>query len=128
MDKVNIVIAENPDGTKRRIILNEDILLVNRLDSLSFPIKDNFSPLGFTINISFSDEGEQFTTTGDVVDDGKTWNINLHKWDGPDEIELTNPIEGTNSSGKKIWLKFKTKSNREKGYRSFHITLWIEEQ
>jgi hypothetical protein len=123
-----MIFATGTDGIRRRIILNENIILVDRLDNLSFPIIDHTLELEFTINVSFSDEGDIFTTSGDVSDDGKTWHLILHRWDGDMDVEVTKPIESTTlKDNKKLWLKFKTRSNKKMSYRNFHITLWVQE-
>ena len=119
--------ATDKNGISRRVIYNENVLLVDRGDTLSFKIKDDIDILEFTLNIIFSDEGKELITTGNVSEDGKTLNMILHQWDNSMGTELTQPIELATNNGKKIWLKFKTTADKKNSFRSFHLTIWVEE-
>jgi hypothetical protein len=122
-----MLIATDKNGISRRVIYNENVLLVDRGDTLSFKIKDDKVILEFTLNITFSDEGKELSTTGNVSEDGKTFNMILHQWDNSMGTELTQPIELATNTGKKIWLKFKTTADKKNSFRSFHLTIWVEE-
>lgn len=119
--------ATDKNGISRRVIYNENALLVDGSDALSFKIKDDIVKLEFTLNITFSDEGKELSTTGKVSDDGKTFDMTLHQWDNSMGTELTQPIELSTSTGKKIWFKFKTTADKKNSFRSFHLTIWVEE-
>jgi hypothetical protein len=117
--------AKDKNGISRRVIYNENVLLVDRGDMLSFRINDQKEMLEFTLNITFSDEGKEFSTTGNVSEDGKILDMILYQWDSSMGTELIQPIELATAE-KKIWLKFKTTSDKKNSFRSFHLTVWLE--
>lgn len=122
-----MLIATDKNGINRRVIYNENVLLVDRGDALSFKVKDDKIMLEFTLNITFSDEGKELSTSGNASEDGKIFNMILHQWDNSMGTELTQPIELVTNTEKKIWLKFKTTADKKNSFRSFHLTIWIEE-
>ena len=122
-----MIIATSKDGYKRRVIFNDKVLLVDSEDILTISFIDEVLKLELTFNFTFSDEGEEFKTSGNFSEDGKIINLTLHKWDNSLGTELTKPIELTTSNGKRIWIKFMTSADKKNSFRSFHITIWGEE-
>ena len=122
-----MVIATDKYGIKKRVVCNENILMVNIEDSLSFIIKDSTTPFEFIINIEFSDEGKALSTSGTVLEGGKGINMTLHQWNDSVSTELTQPIEFNTNFNKKVWIKFKTSADKKNSFRSFHLTVWIEQ-
>ncbi len=120
-----MIVATSKDGIKRRVIFNQEILLVEGSDRLSFTIKDQ--TFESTMNFTFSDDGEEGKITGTLSDDGKTLDAVLHKWDNGLGVEVTKPIETIALNGKKIWIKFRTIANTSSLLRAFHLTVWVEE-
>ena len=122
-----MIIATSKDGYNRRVIYNESVILVDREDKLSFHFTDEKLKFEVTLNYIFSDEGEEYKTTGNVSEDGKTITMTLHKWDNTLGAEVTKPIELSAANGKRIWIKFKTTADKKNLFRSFHLTIWGEE-
>lgn len=120
-----MLVATSKDGVKRRLLYNEEVILVDGSDSLSFKIKDPI--FAGTFNFIFSDEGEELKLTGSSSDDGNILNITLHKWDNSLGAEITDPVETVASNQKRIWIKFRTFANKKSSLRSFHLTVWVEE-
>jgi hypothetical protein len=121
------ITAKTEEGLKRRIILNETVLMLNKNDTLSFEVKDEKVRFKKTINFSFSNDGDELSTTGNVADGGKVINIVLHKWDNSVGAEITEPIELKTENNKKVWLKFKTGAQSEYKFRFFNLTIWVED-
>lgn len=113
------------NGVKRVLIFNDTILLVDREDSLIFKILDSTDNLSFNLNIHFSDDGKELSTTGKTSDDGKEIDITLHKWQSITGSELTKPIE-FEVNDKRVWIKFRTTADIKNDFRSFHLTIWRE--
>lgn len=122
-----MIISKSKDGNNRRVICNENLILVDSEDSLSFEVNDAKLNLDLTFNFTFSDDGEELRTSGTFSDDGKIVNITLHKWNNPAGAELTKPIELTTTIGMRVWVKFKTYADKKNSFRSFHLTIWGEE-
>lgn len=121
--------ATSREGIKRRVVYNEIVVLVDDKDKLSFFVHDEKTHLEVTINFTFSNEGKKFTTDGHLSPDGKTLDITLHKWDGTFAVENTDPIVMTlERTQKRSWIKFKTSANKEKSFRTFQLTVWVEEE
>jgi len=122
-----MIISISKDGIKRRVIFNDTILLVDMEDKLLFSFKDEKLTFELTFNFIFSDEGEELTTSGNVSDNGKTVTMTLYKWNNSLGTEVTKPIELSTTTGKRIWIKFKTFAEKKNSLRSFHLTIWGEE-
>lgn len=122
-----MITAISKEGLKRRAIYNDSVLLVSKDDSVSFSFKDTAMNIDRTFNFKFSDEGEEFKTTGNVSTDGKVINLTLFKWNNSLGTEVTTPIELTLENQKKIWVKFRTTADLPNSFRSFHLTVWVEE-
>ena len=122
-----MITAISKDGFTRRVIFNDEILLVDSEDKLSFYFKDEKLNFDLTFNFTFSEDGEELKTTGNVSDDGKVVNMTLHKWNNSLGTEVTKPIELSTSTGKRIWVKFKTFADKKNSFRSFHLTIWGED-
>ena len=89
--------------------------------------KDEKLQFELTLNFTFSDDGEELKTSGDLSDDGKTVNLTLHKWNNSFATEVTKPIELSTNTGERIWVKFKTSADKKNSFRTFHLTIWGEE-
>jgi hypothetical protein len=122
-----MITAISKDGFTRRVIFNDTIILVDSEDKLSFYFNDEKLKYELTFNFTFSDNGEELKTSGNVSDDGKAVNMTLHKWNHSLATEVSKPIELSTSTGKRIWVKFKTSADKKNSFRSFHITIWGEE-
>lgn len=123
-----MTLAIREDGTTRRVIHNETVIMVKGDERLSFSIKDRKSKVDFVINFTFSDTGKERNTEGELSEDGKIINITLHQWEGSPGVEIITPYEYTTVKTKqKIWIKFKTSSNKKYSMRTFHLTVWIKE-
>jgi hypothetical protein len=120
--------ATSRDGTHRRVVYNESVVLVDDTDKLIFNIIDEEIKVEVIINFTFSNEGKKFKTEGHLSSDGKTLDIILHKWDGSFPIENTDPIIMTITlTRKRLWIKFRTIASKEKSFRTFQLTVWTEE-
>lgn len=117
--------AISKDGVQRRILYNEEILMVDREDTLIFHVYDKDINVEFNFNVSFSDDGKKLSTSGSTSEDGKEINITLHQWNDKLGSELTKPIEYS-VNGKRIWIKFRTTALVENNFRGFHLTIWGE--
>lgn len=122
-----MIISIDKEGNKRRVFYNQNIIMVDREDKLSFSVKDEPTEIDITLNFDFSDEGKELSTSGNISDDGKILNMTLFQWNNSVAAELTKPIELATLTGKKIWMKFKTSADKKNSFRSFHLTLWVEE-
>ena len=122
-----MIISIDKEGNKRRVFYNQNIIMVDREDKLSFSIKDEPNEIDVTLNFDFSDEGKELSTSGNITDDGKILNMTLFQWNNSVAAELIKPIELATLAGKKIWMKFKTSADKKNSFRSFHLTLWVEE-
>lgn len=124
-----MIISISKDGTKRRCIFTETALLVSaEEEKLIYELADETLKLKFKLAITFSDEGEENTTSGSLSDEGKTINITLHKWNSVAGVETTKAVEYTaKTTGKKVWIKFKTWADKKHNFRSFTLTVWGEE-
>ncbi len=122
-----MITATSTTGIRRRVILNESILLVDSHDKLSFDVVDNQANLKLNFHFVFLDVGKELTANVDVND--KDITFNLHRWDDNLPIENTSPYElSIVNSGEKIWCKFNTYSKKEFSQRFFSLTIWIEEK
>jgi hypothetical protein len=122
-----MIYSISKDGIKRRAILNEEVILIDIDDSLSFVINDVALNLDLTLNITFSNEGKELTTTGTVQDNGKVINMTLFQWNNSLGAELTKPIELSLINSKRIWIKFRTAADVNTAFRRFSLTIWLEE-
>lgn len=122
-----MIIITDKSGNQKRLFLNENVILLNREDNISFIIKDDTVKMDITLNFIFSDEGKEMSTTGHISDDQKIFTITLHQWNDAVATEITEPVKLTSDSGKIFWMKFKTSADKKNSFRSFHLTLWIEE-
>ncbi len=117
--------ATSKDGVIRRILFNENILLIDREDSLTFNIIDKELNLNFNFTINFSDDGKELSTSGNVSEDKTEIIMTLHKWQNTQGSEITKPIE-FKIQEKRIWIKFKTAAHLKNNFRNFHLTIWGE--
>lgn len=121
-----MIIATDKNGRKNRVVYNEEVLLMDREDSVSFFVEDVGNEVNFTLNLTFSDKGKEYSTTGDISDDGKFINMTLHKWNNSIATELTKPIALQTKGNKNVWIKFRTAADVKHSFRNVHLTVWIE--
>ena len=115
-----MVTAISKEGIQRMLIYNESVLTVDRSDVLSFHVVDKNIPVEFTINFSFKDDGEQFTSSLNVSPDGKIIDLILFNWNSTNFVETTEPmILPTN--GINLWVKFRNGSYPGRTYRTFQL-------
>lgn len=120
-----MVEALSKDGSIKRVLLyNEVVLLVDKYDSLSFPIKNDEYGIDTVIKFNFSDTGTKFTSDGNISNDQKVLSLSLNKWYGAIKVENTDPIELDLKSGKKVWIKYGTTAEEAHTFRKFHLTVW----
>jgi hypothetical protein len=120
------IISHGQDKIYRRLIYNDSILSFDRLDSLSFHIVYANPNVDFNIIINFLDEGEKYQTKTEILNEGKDLVVTLFRWDSSNFIELIKPMEFTLKIGKKIWLRFATRTNTNISSRTFQISVWTE--
>lgn len=120
------IISLGQDNIHRRLIYNESILSFDRLDRLSFHVVYTKPNVDFNITIKFLDEGEKYQTKTEILNDGKNLVITLFRWDSSNFVELIKPMEFNLKSGRKIWLRFATRSNTNISSRTFQISVWTE--
>ena len=122
-----MVTITDKNGNSKRLIYNQHVLMLDRFDALSFAIRDEIVSIELVLNINFSDEGKELSTSGSVSDDGKILSMTLYKWNTSASAELSNPIELSSTvTDKKIFIKFATTANIESSFRHFHLTVWAE--
>lgn len=122
-----MVVATSKEGKERRLIYNQNILLKERNDTLKFRVKDDELKFDITFKFIFTDEGDGFKTTSSIENMGREISIILHNWNDPIGVETTNPFEYTlNVTNKTIWVRFKTSSVVNQGFRNFHLSIWGE--
>lgn len=121
-----MITALSKDGsTKRQVVYNEFIMMLDKYDSLTFHVDDEKFGINMTFNFKFSDSGDKFTADGKVLDDGKVVNLTLNNWYST-KAENTTPIKLKLKNGKSIWLKYSTGALEKNDFRMFHITIWGE--
>lgn len=126
------LITSEVDGIQRKLIYNNNIILIDKNDSLSFDIR-SITPIDieFKVKFIFSDEGEKYKASHKIDSEGKTLIITLHNWysSGGRFIFTTKPwIIPTKSGNLKLYLHFRTIAEKEGQFsRSFHLSIWAEE-
>jgi hypothetical protein len=120
------IISLGQDKIYRKLIYNDSILSFDRLDSLSFHVVHKDSIVDFNIIINFLDEGEKYKTKTEILNDGKDLVVTLFRWDSSNFVELIKPMEFNLKNGRKIWLRFATRTNTSISSRTFQISVWTE--
>ncbi|MDW3209878.1 MAG: hypothetical protein R8N23_08430 [Reichenbachiella sp.] len=121
-----MITASSKNGKhKRKLIFNENILLVDKYDEIQFEVKEK--SLKLTLKFKFVDEGKKYAADIEQFDEGRILEFTLHGWYHDFNIENTNPViwESTNKD-QVLWIKYSTKSQKEHTFREFHITVWKE--
>lgn len=119
----NIIISTK-NKEFRRLVLNEEIILLNKDDSISFKIEDK--NLRTQLIVLFVNEGEKFTADFAINSETNIITLKLFQWDDT-ELENSAPVIFETKAGLKAFIKYKTKSSTINNFRSFHICLWIAE-
>lgn len=120
------IVSLGHDNIHRRLIYNDSILSYDRLDTLSFHVIYANPNIDFNIIIKFLDEGEKYQTRTEILNDGKDLVVTLLRWDSSNFIELIKPMEFNLKNGRKIWLRFASKTNNNISSRTFQISVWAE--
>lgn len=113
------------DGIRKRVIYNQSILSVNRLDTLIFEVYDPILNYRSKFTFSFIDAGRALQAEGGVQADGNVV-YTLFGWDGTD-VEVSTPVLLTTTNNRQIWLRFRTSSDVNTNRRRFEITIWTED-
>jgi len=115
-------------NTKWRLLYNENILLIDLANKLSFEVTDQKLNLYLVINFVFSDDGEKLKAKLNISNDGNTLDITLNKWETDNAIgyiENTEPLK-LKKDGNDVWLKYRTQTSKD-NWRNFHLSIWTEE-
>ncbi len=132
------VVSTSKDGLKRRVVYQGSVLSPYRNDSLSFAI-DYVHEDGWTVKahliFNFDDLGEPFTSNilpfrdTALNCDGQNWT--LHKWNSPTFVEVSVPVKfdvmDSNGAARVLWFKFRTQATEGQDYRSFILTVWLQD-
>ena len=119
--------AINKDGSqKRELLINEEFLMVDKYDSLSFETENEKFGMKLTFNFKFSDSGKKYSADGSMSDEGDIIDFTLNNWYSSSRVENTKALELDLKSGKKIWVKYGTSANEKRSFRMFHLTIWGE--
>lgn len=118
------IIISTKNKEFRRLIFNEDIILLNKDDSISFKIDDK--ALKTNLIVLFVNEGEKFKADINVNGEKNIVTLKLYQWDDR-ELENTAPVIFTTKAGGQVFIKYKTNSSTEHNFRSFQISLWVED-
>lgn len=118
-----MITSKSKSWISRRIIFNESFLMVDKDDALLIFIEE----FKLNINLAFSNEGVELSTTWNFNEERNSLDLTLHQWNNSLWIETTEPIElMLENNKKKIWIKFKTLADENKPFRTFHLTIWLE--
>jgi hypothetical protein len=118
--------ARGPDGTKRILVFNKSVILVDSHDVVSFAIED--PALMLTLNYTLSDEGDPLAAEVKLSEDGATLDNTLHKWESPLGVENLSPMVFTRRRDqKRIWIKHRVYATPEHKFRTLHVSIWVEE-
>jgi hypothetical protein len=124
-------VTSEVNGIQRKLIYNNNIILVEKNDFLTFDIKTSIIEMEFVLKFIFSDEGEKYKVSSKSEDGGKTLIITLHNWYSTNGrfVHTTQPWIIPTKSGKyKIYIHCRTIAEKGESYsRSFHVSLWAEE-
>ncbi|NQY30913.1 MAG: hypothetical protein HRT69_15775 [Flavobacteriaceae bacterium] len=120
-----MIITTNKNGITRKVVFNDSVLLVDKEDVLSFELTEPKYEIPLKLNFTFSNEGDELTTSGETKDNGSTLNLTLHKWERPNGAELIDPID-FKVDGVQFWIRFRTAAKSENSFRLFHLTIWKE--
>jgi len=113
------------DGIKKLLIYQNSLLVVDKDDDLIFEIDE--PELKFTINFTFSSEGDPFSTTFWEIPDSNFLKYQLNRWDSITYVEISKPVLlKTKDSSAKFWLKFRNFSPPDNNLRKFDISIWKE--
>ncbi|WP_256013119.1 DUF6864 domain-containing function [Desertivirga xinjiangensis] len=118
-----MVKAKSQDGVIRKMVFNEDVLLANPYDELTFSLEGE---LNLNIVFEFSDEGKEYTASGGIVTNNE-FKVVLHNWYHDHGVENTMPVSLKLKNGKSIWIKYRTSGTKANSFRRFHLTVWMEE-
>jgi len=119
-----MIYITNKDGNKKKLIYNENVLLTNIDDMVSFHIQDLEIPVDFTLHVSFSEDGKEHSTFGNISEDNKALHLTLYKWNDQLGVELLEPMWISTQSGEKIWLKLRTYADKKHSFRRVHVSVW----
>lgn len=112
-------------GIKRKLIMTESIILVEKSDKICFDVVNNDDQ--FQLFFGFSETGKEYSSTSNPTTDPNIYDITLNKWNGSGFIETIKPWEliRNNSS---YWIHWRTYSNEKVMQRVFEITIWTNQK
>ncbi|MEZ0130626.1 DUF6864 domain-containing function [Flavobacterium sp. LBUM151] len=121
-----MITAISEKGIKRKLIMNESIILVEKSDKVFFDVENNNDDR-FQLIFGFSEIGKEYSSTSNPTSDPNIYDITLNRWNGPAFIETTKPWEliRNNSS---YWIHWRTYANEKLAQRVFEITIWTSQK
>lgn len=115
-------------NTKWRLLYNENVLLIDLANKLTFEVVDEKLKLSIIINFIFSDEGDKLKAKFNISENGKVLDITLNKWETENAfgyIENSEPLK-LKKDENNVWVKYRTQTNKD-NWRNFHLSVWTEE-
>ena len=120
-----MVYSFSKDGIKRLLIYQQTVLLVDKEDILTFEIDNEY--LKFTLNFSYSADGDPFSTTYWENQEANLLHFRLNNWDHNTWVEISKPVLlKVKDSNTKFWMRFRNNSQPTKNLRKFEVSVWKE--
>lgn len=118
------IIATDLAGKSKRVILNENIIMLHSNDKIVFDLIDAEFSFSSSLKFIFNEEGTDLTSKIEIKNNELT--IFVYNWNDELPIENTTPFQVSTNEGKKIYIKFRTSANIKQHIRNLHVTVWLD--